>query len=107
MSDIFSETKDKLCIKKPTLLIDKYAANPFLRFLNEVIFYALFLLVPGILAYLGRRQFDTIFVMLYFLILLICYLLYNSFNGSLPFATTPLPPHLGLDGISNEVRASY
>jgi len=107
MSDVFSETKDKICILKPTIALGNISVNPFLRFINGLIFYLLFLLFPGILAYLGRRRFDSIFIMLYLLILLICYLLYNSFTGALPFSTTPLPPHLGLDGISNEVRASY
>ena len=46
-------------------------------------------------------------LLLSFLFIIVC-IVFNDNQGlvgnSVPFAVNPLPPHLGLDGISNEIR---
>ena len=46
-------------------------------------------------------------VLLFALILIIIRSVRSPTWGAVPFATNPLPPQLGLDGVSNETQFSY
>ncbi len=72
------------------------------------------LLFVAMMIFYKKDSFSTsgIVIWIVFLILfLIVILIFNDNKGlmgnSVMFAVNPLPPHLGLDGVSNEVRASY
>lgn len=72
------------------------------------------LLLVGMLVFYKREHIGTANIVVYiifFILFLIVLMIFNDSKGvmgdSVPFAVNPLPPHLGLDGVSNEVRYSY
>lgn len=55
---------------------------------------------------IGKLTF-AVGILFAFIFIIVCFV-FNDNQGlvgnSVPFAANPLPPHLGLDGISNEIR---
>jgi hypothetical protein len=55
---------------------------------------------------IGKLTF-AVALLLAFIFIIVC-IVFNDNQGlvgnAVPFAVDPLPPHLGLDGISNEIR---
>ena len=69
-------------------------------------------IVSLLIVYLVRKSFDYISWVLITTLTILLFVIFRSakgtgYYGSLPQATYPLPPHLGLDGVSLETRASY
>lgn len=68
------------------------------------------MIVAGIFIYFVRNHYDNIVLtMAYIILTVIIYILIRSTTGSdmaqsLPYATYPTPPHLGLDGVSVDNR---
>lgn len=58
---------------------------------------------------IGNLNF-AIFIV-FFIILLLVIMFFRDSRGvvgdSVPFSVNPLPPHLGLDGVSNNVKSSF
>lgn len=46
---------------------------------------------------------NTLVYIVFFILFLIVILIFKD-KSSISFAINPLPPHLGLDGVSNEIR---
>lgn len=55
---------------------------------------------------LGSVSMAVVLVMAFLFIIIV--FAFNDSKGqyanSLPYSTSPMPPHLGLDGVSNEIR---
>jgi len=69
-------------------------------------------IVSLIIVYLVRKSFDYVSWILIATLTILLFIIFRSAHGmneyrSLPYATYPLPPHLGLDGVSLNTRASY
>lgn len=68
------------------------------------------LVVAGIFIYFVRNHYDNmVLTMAYVILTIIIYILIRSTTGSgltqsLPYATYPTPPHLGLDGVTVDNR---
>jgi hypothetical protein len=105
-----SKYEKKICSGKPIFPMHSWGfAYDGLVIMAKIAF---FVLIAILLVYFSRKKFDTISIIsvciLAFMFFLIFMMSSHSYLGnSLPFATYPLPPHLGLDGVSNEVRNSY
>jgi len=72
------------------------------------------LLFVGLLVFYKKEHIGTANLVIYivlFILFLLVILIFNDNKGlvgnSVPFAVNPLPPHLGLDGVSSDVAASY
>ncbi len=94
----------------------KYKSLGFLEkinnFWNKVKWYLVILLLLVVLMIyynkekLGSVSMAVVLVMAFLFIIIV--FAFNDSKGpyanSLPFGTYPMPPHLGLNGVSNEVR---
>jgi len=77
-------------------------------------YLVILLMFVGLLVFYKREHIGNTNVVVYivlFILFLIVVMIFNDNKGvmgdSVPFAVNPLPPHLGLDGVSNEVKFSY
>jgi len=77
-------------------------------------YLVILLMFVGLLVFYKREHIGNTNVVVYivlFILFLIVVMIFNDNKGvmgdSVPFAVSPLPPHLGLDGVSNEVKFSY
>lgn len=71
------------------------------------IFLSILIAIIVVFAVVTKFQITTLICIL--ILSFIIFMLYTSdygsnYAGSLPYATYPLPPHLGLDGVSNDIR---
>ncbi len=64
------------------------------------------LIFIGAFVFYNRSQIGTgnVLVFIVFFILFLMVILMFKDKSSVSFAITPLPPHLGLDGVSNEIK---
>jgi len=64
------------------------------------------LIFIGAFVFYNRSQIGTgnVLVFIVFFILFLMVILMFKDKSSVSFAINPLPPHLGLDGISNEIK---
>lgn len=74
--------------------------------------FVLSLIVAFVMVLVARRKFDKLFFVLLATLTLMLYIIFSSMSGtglglSMPAATYPPPPHLGLYGVSLETAASY
>lgn len=75
-------------------------------------YYIISAVLSGVIIFSSLKTFNIIsviaFIILFFLFLTILLQITGSNRaGSLPISTNPPPPHLGLDGVSNENRNIY
>lgn len=80
------------------------------RFWMAVRWYLVIVLIfLGLLVFYKKEEVGltniVVFVVFFILFLLVVMFFNDNTGGS--FATSPLPPHLGLDGVSREVSAAY
>lgn len=69
-------------------------------------------IVSLLIVYLVRKSLDYISWILITTLTILLFVIFRSAKGtgyysSLPQSAYPLPPHMGLDGVSLETRASY
>jgi len=64
------------------------------------------LIFIGAFVFYNRSQIGTgnVLVFIVFFILFLMVILMFKDKSSVSFAVNPLPPHLGLDGVSNEIK---
>lgn len=108
VKDSSSKYERRICIKEPSISSLGWLYNPFMM-IGKILLYVF---IAYIIIYFARRKLDVISWVSIVLLAFMFYMVFENaysqnVNGSLPFATYPLPPHLGLYGISNEVRDSY
>lgn len=85
------------------------------KFWMAVRWYFVIILFFAILLAFYQREaignINLIVLVVFFILLLLVILFFSDRNGivgnSVPFAVNPLPPHLGLDGVSNEIKFTY
>jgi cell division protein FtsW (lipid II flippase) len=72
------------------------------------------LFIVIMMVFYNKEQLGTINVVILIVFIILFLLLVMFFNdnkgvmgNSVQFSLNPLPPHLGLDGVSNEVKYSY
>lgn len=70
------------------------------------------LVVATVMVTVARQKLDWVFFGLLAITTTMLFIIFSSATGSglglsMPFATYPPPPHLGLDGVSLETRASF
>lgn len=92
---------DTVTIPVPRFAITENTRNTLL---------ALFIAVVVVFSVVSKFNVITVIVILILAGLIL--IIFNSsrgmnYDGSLPFATYPNPPHLGLDGVSVENRSMY
>ena len=108
VKDTSSKYERRICIKEPSIPSLGWLYNPFMTIAKIFIFG----FVAYLIVFFARRKLDIVSWIAIVILTFMFYIVFENaysqnVNGSLPFATYPLPPHLGLYGISNEVRDSY
>lgn len=86
-----------------------YLEVPQLSMGMKQILLALIISIIFIFSIVNKFNLITVIVIILFSLLILIFMdsaTGTNLVGSLPFATYPNPPHLGLDGVSNENRAS-
>jgi len=85
--------------------------NGVWNFWQSIKWYVLlifFLVMVAIFYQKNIGKINLIIIVILFFIFLITVLVFNDNRGTvanaLPFSNYPLPPHLGLDGVSNQIR---
>jgi hypothetical protein len=78
----------------------------------DLVLYLTSLMLAVIIILLIRPVIDNLFPLFVLLMSVIIYVIRdnmtgNNLKGSLPFVTTPRPPHLGLAGVNLENRYPY
>jgi len=77
------------------------------NFWSAIKWYLVIILIfVGIIVFYKKETIgvgNALVYIVFFILFLMVILMFKD-KGSLSFAVTPLPPHLGLDGISNEIR---
>jgi len=81
-----------------------------LSYYTKMILFSIIIAV--IIVWLVMGNMGTNALVVTFLLTVIMYILLTSASGSnlagsLPFATYPLPPHLGLDGVARVTSAAF
>lgn len=95
-------TKSGFVVGLPNIFFDSWFKRAFWS-----------LLVSFLVVIFAIRKFDIVFFMIWFMMAIILNVILYSvsassgISGAVPVTNYPLPPHLGLDGVSNETRSSY
>ena len=79
-------------------------------FWRAVRWYLVVLLIfLGLLVFYKKEEIGMTNIVVYvvFFILFLLVIMFFNDNTGVSFATDPLPPHLGLDGVSRDVMAAY
>jgi hypothetical protein len=77
------------------------------KFWNEYMWWLIVILIfVGAIVFYNRSAIgvrNTLVYIVFFILFLMVILMFKD-KSSISFAINPLPPHLGLDGVNNEIR---